>query len=256
MTDTTVTPARPRPTPRALEVLEVGDVSPSYRRVRFAAPELVGVDLGAALTIKLRFPSPHPEGRPHGRPLTLINFDQATGQFDVDFVLHEHDGVAVNWAKSAAPGMGLEMFGPRGGGDALPEGARHVVLAGDATALPAIQALVGRLAPEARADVLVEVPTAADARAFDSRAALNVEWLVPDDNDPRPLRRALRKLPVEDVDFWWVACELGAAREIRAHLTDERGVGAERLRVTPYWRAGMDEDAFHDERHKEMDRHR
>ena len=256
MSQPQATAPRPRPVPRTVEVVAVSDVSPSYRRVRFVAPELIQADVGAAITIKLLFPNAEPGARPHGRPFTLCGFDALTGEFDVDFVLHDHAGVAVAWARQARPGATLQMFGPRGAGDATPEDARHVVLVGDATALPAIGVIASRLAPYVKADVLVEVPSLADVRPLSSPAALDVEWLVAEPGDPRPLARAVRKLPVDDVDRWWVAAELGVVREVRAHLLEERGVPAARGRATPYWKAGVDEDVFHDERHAEMDRAR
>ncbi len=254
MTDSAPTAPRPRPVPKTLEVVGVRDVSPNYRRVRFVCAELLNAQDLEAMTIKLLFPAAEQGARPFGRPFTLCNFDPLTGEFDVDFVLHDHAGVAVAWARQAQPGATLGMFGPRGTGEVVPDEARRVVLAGDATALPAIAMIASRLAPYVRADVIVEVPSLADVRQISSAAALDVEWLVADGADPRPLARSIRKLPVENIDLWWVAAELGVAREVRAHLTEERGVAADRMRVSPYWKSGMDEDQFHDERHAEMDR--
>lgn len=255
MTETVAASPRNRPVTHDLTVVALTQLSTSYKRVRFVAPDLRGADIGNASTVKLLFPSPDPTTRPSERPFTLLDLDAANGEFNVDFVLHDHAGVAVDWVRRARTGDALRMLGPCGAGMLL-EGAKRLVLVGDATAVPAIRALVKRAGPELCADVLLKVPTHGDVLPLSSRAALNTQWLVSDTNDPQQLLAAVRALPVEtsNVDLWWVACEKRGAIDIGTHLQETRAVEANRLKVTPYWKAGCSEDVFHDERHRLTDK--
>ncbi len=247
-------PQRPRLVPKELEVVTVRPVSPSLKRVTFSCPELIGADLGDSITIKLLFPRPEPEARPFGRPFTIRGFDGASGTLDVDFVLHDHPGVATQWARRAEPGMRLRMFGPRGA-EPLPDGCHDLVFAGDITALPAMQVLVSRLPESARATVIASVPTLSDVTGFDSQATLRVEWLTEEHGSRRTLAAAVRDVAPQGVDFWWVACEMREALEVRRYLRHDLGLGHEQVHATPYWKAGTSEDAFHDERHDIMGDH-
>lgn len=252
MTTVAPTPSRPRPVSRQIEVVAVHDLSPSMRRVTFTGPELDGFDPGDAITVKLIFPNADPGARPHGRPFTLRQVRGEQAEIDVDFVLHDHGGVACNWVRQAAPGQRLGMFGPRGS-ERVPGTPIRVVLGGDVTALPAVAVILSRLVAGSVADVLLQVPTAADVQPLPSAAQTRVRWLVPDDADAQPLVRAVRELQTDETDRWWFAAEMHAAVQIRHHLAQERGVPRECMRVVPYWKRGVDEDVFHDERHGIMD---
>ncbi len=227
--------------PTTLEVLEALVISPSIRRVRFFAYELLHQDIEPAATVLLEFPPLTEDQPPRLRKYTVLDFDPRTGDLLIDFVVPTRQGTAAgpaaDWATVAAPGYQLDLHLAPEPPPQLPAGAHEVVLAGDATALPAITALVAQLEPRQVADILIEVPSPGDVRAFASRAALNVEWLVPTPGDPRPLPRAVRKLPVESPGFWWVACEETSAQAILEHLTGDRGVPEELTSVNVFWKS-------------------
>ena len=94
------------------------------------------------------------EERPTMRSFTLRRFDPATLELDLDFVTH--DGHASAWARAARAGDAVGIMGPAGGYEPG-AGARHHLLAGDETALPAIATILASLPAGTRADVLVEV---------------------------------------------------------------------------------------------------
>ncbi|MFE6736093.1 siderophore-interacting protein [Microbacterium sp. NPDC057650] len=104
-------------------------------------------------------------------------------EIDVDFVLHGVEGPASAWASGAAEGDALQVVGPdaraveRGGLEWKPGDAGTVLIAGDETAAPAICAIVQSLPAEARGEVFVEVPTAADALELDAPDGVRVTWL-------------------------------------------------------------------------------
>lgn len=56
------------------------------------------------------------EPRPVMRDYTPINYDATRHTLQLDFALHEGDGPAVQWAKTAAIGQWAGLAGPRGSG--------------------------------------------------------------------------------------------------------------------------------------------
>lgn len=53
------------------------------------------------------------------------------------------------------------------------------------------------------------------------------------------LLETLRALPLPAGDVHaWVACETAAAKALRAHLVDERGVHPKWIKASGYWRRG------------------
>lgn len=101
----------------------------------FVASEAAGE---AAAWVKLFLPCGQ------GRAYTLQDLDPVAGTLSLDFVLHAQEGQAgpaATWAQRALVGERVGVAGPRSGGVELPAQARWILLAGDATALPAIKAL-------------------------------------------------------------------------------------------------------------------
>lgn len=105
----------------------------------------------------------------------------------VDVVVHpgQGEGPGSAWARSVQPGQTVHIAGP-GRGHApwtawAPGQAARVVCAGDETAAPALISIAEELAAEPRGvgtvEVVVEVPTAADARALAAEAPDSVTVL-------------------------------------------------------------------------------
>ena len=111
------------------------------------------------------------------RRARMIQMDGRTvPALTVDMVVHPgHDeGPGSAWARSVRPGDAVRIVGP-GRGHApwaawAPGRASRVVCAGDETAAPALLAIAEELAAEApgsrQVEIVVEVPTPADARAL------------------------------------------------------------------------------------------
>jgi len=137
---------------RKLEVLRVTDITPRMRRITLHGPQLAGfISLGTDDHVKLFFattpeenavletfaPGSGDEGpRPSMRDYTPRRYDEASGELDIDFVLHG-DGPAATWAAQAQPGQFLHIAGPRGS-MIVPDIFDSYLLIGDETALPAI----------------------------------------------------------------------------------------------------------------------
>ncbi|MFI2236314.1 siderophore-interacting protein [Streptomyces chrestomyceticus] len=221
--------------------------------------------------------------RPWMRSYTVRAHHPGTGTIDIDFVLHGTDtvsgpdsgsdsgsdsdpasgpvsgsengsasgsanGPATRWARLAAPGDTLGMFGPSAYfARPVPLGtADWMLLAGDETALPAIGTLAEWLPEGARAVAYIEVADAADEQTFDTRGDLTVHWLHRGTGPAAPgeaLVEAVRgaRFPAGSV-FAWLAGEAGAVRALRRHLVEDRGLDKRDIDFTGYWRRALTQD--------------
>ncbi|MBG0740877.1 siderophore-interacting protein [Paeniglutamicibacter antarcticus] len=212
-------------------------------------------------------------------------------ELDIDFVLHGATetagtgGPAATWAAAAAPGDQLTVIGPdsRAAGCAgiefhpggIPLGHnRHILLAGDETAVPAISAVLESLPAGVTGDAILEVPAAADMLQLRTRSRIDVRWLVRGSHTHGELlQRAVRAAVVPaacqsgsepeavDVDaaiLWetpqapvgtgngfyaWIAGEAAMVRELRRYLVRDAGVERNRVAFMGYWRLGKAERA-------------
>jgi NADPH-dependent ferric siderophore reductase len=167
---------------------------------------------------------------------------------DVDFVLHG-DGPASTWAAQAAVGKVLFLMGPGPGYNADAAATQHLLIADD-SALPAVETILAALPSHARAQVLLEVISAAEQRPLQSPAALDVRWL-PRGTDHRaagePLEKALREGAAIPADARvYLACEAAAMRRIRKLLTEELGVDRSRIVGRGYWKLDTVNHPDHD----------
>ncbi len=245
-------PSRPRPTPRRIEVLEIQPLSPHMARITFGGADLAGFEWrGPAGHLKLTVPddgqheAPMPqEDGPRSalmRTYTPRGFDAKALTLDVDFVLHAH-GPAGRWASRAQVGDRLVLMGPAPG-YRIDTGADWFVLAGDDTALPAIETILAELPARARALVFVEVVDGGEARELRSPARVDVQWVVRP-GEPAPpgqaLDAALRALPAlpPGPGRIYVGCESTAMRRIRDFWVKERGVQVRNVVARGYWKQG------------------
>ncbi|KAB2345531.1 siderophore-interacting protein [Actinomadura rudentiformis] len=177
------------------------------------------------------------------------------GEVVVDFALHGGgrgdgggdgggDGPASRWAVTARPGDRLVVLGPTvpdNGGVEFepPAGTDWFLLAGDATALPAIGGILDWLPAGARAKVWIEVPHPDDRQDLPTMADAEIVWLP-----AGGLLDAIRNadLPEEGIPYAWIAGEAGTIRALRRHLVNERGYDRKHVEFMGYWRRGSDEE--------------
>ena len=252
-------PRKPR-TARRVEVLHVHRLSPGMIRVTFTGDALEGFEWrGPAGHLKLTVPEeglreapmPAPDGprSPFMRTYTPRRFDASLRELDVDLVLHD-EGPAGKWATHAQKGDRLVVMGP-GPGYKIDADAQWFVLAGDETALPAIETILEELPAQARAKVYVEVTNHREARPLQSAASIEVRWLSRGEDfreAGKPLEAALRaqgSLPA-GAGRIYVGCEAGAMRRIRDYYLNERGVERNTLVVRGYWKLGAANPSDHD----------
>jgi len=300
---------RPGFRPYQAEVVRVAPLTPHFTRVTFTGPLLqhFGTDL-LDQRIKLMFPIPGvglsdigiedeesilasewyarwrelpDEARNPIRTYTVraVRPDQA--EIDVDFVAHGDGGPAAHWLLSAEPGHTLTIVGPDArsrnssvGIDWHPGTATEVLLAGDATAAPAICNILESLAPGIRARAFIAVDSLADALPIGVGPEVTVTWLARDEG--RSLEECVRdwvaahrtviapalsvaRQEVEDVDvdvelIWdspetvdgnsfyaWLAGESAMIKSLRRFLVTETGIDRSRVAFMGYWRQGKSE---------------
>ncbi|WP_043639507.1 siderophore-interacting protein [Nonomuraea candida] len=182
---------------------------------------------------------------PRLRTYTVRAWDPDSRELTLDFVVHGDEGLAGPWAERARPGDELIMLGPGGGYAPDPEAGWHL-LVGDESALPAIAASMEALPEGALAHVLIEVDGPEDEQKLGTAADARVTWVYRGD---RPvgerLVAAVRALDFPDGDVHaFVHGEAGFVKELRRHLRLERGIGLDRLSISGYWRAGVDDETW------------
>lgn len=243
---------------RRLRVLAVERLSAHFVRVILGGEDIEGFSspgfddhvklfLPDAATGEIRLPEAGPDGpiwpegpKPVARDYTPRHHDPEAGTLAIDFALHE-SGPATAWALQAKPGDELGVGGPRGT-FLIPADFDWHLLAGDETAVPAIARRLEELPAAARAIVLVEIDRPGDELPLQSRAALEVHWCHRNGAAPGTasvLLEAMRRLVLPTGDgYAWVACETAAARALRQHLVQERGIDPKRVKAAGYWRRG------------------
>ena len=119
----------------------------------------------------------------------------------VDIVVHPDDpasGPGARWAAGARVGDRVVAVAPRrgvafGGIEFAPGKARHLLLVGDETAVPAISSILECLPEGARGTAFLEVPHADDVLDVDGPVGVEVVWLP---REGRPLGERLHEAVV------------------------------------------------------------
>jgi NADPH-dependent ferric siderophore reductase len=213
-------PVYPAYRPFAVTVQRVLRMSPHLVRVTFTGPDLaVFGTTGLDQRIKLMFPfadgrlcdvgcdDPQTildgswylrwrdlpdEQRNPIRTYTVRGIRPERLELDVDMVLHDvepgqSDGPAAAWLRRAQVGDRVVVVGPdsrsadpTAGCDWRPGGARHLLLAGDETAAPAICGIIESLPRGVTAQAFVEVQSSADIQNVVPRGRSRVSWVARD----------------------------------------------------------------------------
>lgn len=252
---------------RELQVRGTRRVGAGLLRVTLGGPELEGFQTHASDDhVKIVLPGedgvptlPERNGlmlrwprdpRPITREYTVRRYDAAAGELDIDIALHP-GGVGSDWAETVRPGATIHVAGPPGGVLVPPHYDRYL-LAGDITALPAIDRWLEELPRDARGWALLEVADAAEEIALDPPPGFEVRWLHRGADEPGTsdvLLRAVAALPqrIPDGERWycWMAGEAGALKSLRRWVADAWRSPKHDQHITGYWKLGVadfDED--------------
>ncbi|WP_084102448.1 siderophore-interacting protein [Demequina sp. NBRC 110051] len=181
------------------------------------------------------------------RTYTVRWHDRAAGEMALDFVIHGDEGLAGPWAARATAGDEIAFMGPGGGWAPRPDADVHL-LVGDESALPAIAAALDALEANARAEVFLEVATAAERQPLRETANTTVHWIHRDEHGMgygEALTYAVETatLPEGDIEAF-VHGNADMIKPLRHHLFNVVGVPREHVSISGYWRTGMNEDGW------------
>lgn len=218
---------------RNLVVAATRQLGASFVEVTLTGDELAGFDSGSFDDhIKLLFPAAE-GGEVVGRDYTPRRFESARQELVIEFLLHQQ-GVATDWARSAAPGTRLTVAGPRSS-MIIPTDYDWHLLVGDETGLPAIARRMEELPPGARAIVLAQVDNEADRRQFQSMAQVETHWAS---TSQELLALAASSAVPQGDGFVWAAGEASVMSRLRTEFLVRRGHPREAARIAAYWKRG------------------
>ena len=231
----------------SVEVVQIRDISPRMRRITVIGDGLRTLNVEKpAQWMKVFFPETESAGS-IGRAYTIRDFEAAAGRMDLDFVLHGDEGPASHWAVRARLGETLSVAGPRGGYDIDPSEENYLLI-GDATALPAIAAIVKKLPDGTRAETIIEIADMQEEQILRGSTLARTQWLHSGNRPPGTtgqIEAAVRAAQIDpESTRIWVAGESLMVRAVLDHLLVERGVPRESIRSAGYWKRGLAD--YHD----------
>ncbi|MBV9313126.1 MAG: siderophore-interacting protein, partial [Pseudonocardia sp.] len=215
----------------------------SYVKVIFRRP---GVRYPEPLDLALARAMLPREQWPPVRSFTLREVNRQTTEITIDFVYHGDIGLAGPWAAAAMPGTEFMVAGPGGTYAPDPTADWHLMI-GDETALPAIAASLTRVPAGALVHAAIEVWEPSDRQNLACPGEPRLEWFY---RSERPELETALVDYVQTLRFppgrvhAFVHGEANAVKQIRRHLLHERGLLAEQLSISGYWRRGYDDEAY------------
>jgi NADPH-dependent ferric siderophore reductase len=223
---------------RDVRVLAVEQLSPGFTSVTFQGDSLADF-VSDSFDDHLKFMFSDAQGNPVRRDYTPRRFDRAARTLTLEFALHGH-GLAAEWARNVKPGDAAMVAGPRGSMVVPTDYAWHL-LAGDSSALPALQRRLEELPAGTRAFVVALIPEA-DRRKLASAADLQVQWV----DEASALVAAVRSLVLPAGEgYVWCAGESQVMAKLRDVLLKEKQHPREAMRVAAYWKQGASD--FHED---------
>jgi NADPH-dependent ferric siderophore reductase len=212
---------------RELQVAKVQHLAPDYVSVTFKGETLHDF-VSASYDDHVKFMLSDDDRR----DFTPRSYDNVAGELTIEFALHA-TGAASDWARQAAVGQTAVIAGPRGS-MIIPMDYDWYVLAGDATALPAIRRRLEELPREAKVTVLVAAESAVWL-PFRSEAQMALQLL----DSQEALLAAIRALQLPAGDgFFWFAGEASVAAQVRDAVFVDKGHPREAARISAYWKQG------------------
>jgi NADPH-dependent ferric siderophore reductase len=174
------------------------------------------------------------------RSYTVRAWDPERRRLTLDFVVHGDHGLAGPWAAAASPGDTLELTGPGGAYAPSPDADWHLMV-GDEAAIPAIAVSLERVPAGVPVFVVLEVGGPGDEQPLHSPGDLRLTWLHrtagPGETPELQLDAvSALELPGGGRGHAFIHGEATAVRLVRRHLLVDRGLPADQLSATGYWK--------------------
>jgi len=219
-------------------VTGVERITDGFLRLRMHSDSLLD-EMSIAPTAYVRFWMPDVDDPrvEHQRGYTLNDADAATGDFAVDFVLHEPAGPASAWARAARPGDTVQATPLASTRFDLPEEPpAGYLLIGDSASIPAINGILASLPADLPVELYLEQHEDADPLIpLTAHPRTAVRWI------PRRGATSLAAaIEARDWSDWsvWAAAESSSLKHVRARLKDEFGFPRSEVHATAYWIRG------------------
>lgn len=195
----------------------------------------------------------HEFAHPQMRRYTIRRWDAERQEVDFDFVVHEPAGIASAWARDVQVGGELLWWGPTPAWAAPTTGT--LVMIGDETALPAIDATLEELDPAVRAVVVAEVADDDDEEYLaHHRDRAEITWIhrgEPDGEVDADLAAAVQGLSLDPAPVSvWAGVEFWTAGFLRRWFIGQREMTKDDAFIVSYWIYGQAQDQRPDERHR------
>jgi NADPH-dependent ferric siderophore reductase len=227
-------------------VRETTRLTPEMVRIVVDGDDLAGFGAGAFTDhyVKCRFGD-------KTRSYTVRDWDPDRRRLTLDFVVHGDHGIAGPWAAQAQVGDTLEMMGPGGGYAPDPDADWHLMV-GDDAVIPAIAASLDRVPAGVPVFAVIEVSSPEYEQPLQSPGDLRVTWLHraggPGEHPEAQLAAvAALELPTGR-GHAFVHGEATAVRLVRRHLVLERGLPAESLSASGYWKLRRTDEEWRSEK--------
>ena len=213
-------------------------LAPHFLRVRMSSPTLFEIAIPEpASWVRFWFPDPAGEDTEHQRAYTFTEADPETGEFAVDFVLHEPAGPASAWAAHAAAGMTIPVTSLGSTRFEVPaEPPAGYLLIGDSASLPAMNTIIAVVPADIPIELYLEQHHAEDELLpLTDHPRLTVHR-VPR-NGPTSLAAAIE---ARDWSNWyaWVGSESTSLKALRTRLREEFGFPKSEQHLQAYWYYG------------------
>jgi NADPH-dependent ferric siderophore reductase len=227
-------------------VRETARLTPEMVRIVVDGDDLDGFGAGAFTDhyVKCRFGD-------RTRSYTVRDWDPGRRRLTLDFVVHGDHGLAGPWAARAQVGDTLEMMGPGGAYTPDPTADWHLMV-GDDAVIPAIAASLSRVPAGVPVFVVAEVSSPDHEQPLSTPGDLQLTWLHRPGGpgeDPELQLRAVEGLALPaGRGHAFVHGEASAVRLIRRHLVVERGMAAESLSASGYWKLRRTDEEWRSEK--------
>ena len=184
-----------------------------------------------------------PDEQPVGAYYTVRRWRPDSAEMDMLFVLHGADdgttGPVAAWAARAAHGDPVALWGPRAAFEP-PAATDWYLLVADDTGLPAVAAIVEALPSGAPVHIVAEVDAEDDRQPLPDHDGVVVHWCFrrgAPAGTTTLLVDAVRSMPWPSGNAYaWGGAESRCITAVRRHVRDERGLAAEAVSMTGYWR--------------------
>ncbi|MDR2312383.1 MAG: siderophore-interacting protein [Brucellaceae bacterium] len=246
---------QPLPQFRQMTVVSAHYYTPHMLRIRFSGEDLTRFSLFGAMHVRLLLPTedvPHPvwpimgpnglpfwpdeENRPAARAYTIRNLNIIEGWMEIDFYIHETEGLACQWAKLAKSGDKIGLMGPVG--RPLRQ-AKQYLIGADMTGLPAVGRMLEEFAPDVTGHVLIAVDTQADIQPLAHPEGVTIDWIINSDQQAAATeltdRLCALPWPEGNDSFGWFAAEADHAKIMRDYWRKQLGKSRDQTLVAGYW---------------------